>query len=134
MATNEVYREGTRLSLPVPTGTKSGAPVRIGKLNAVALTDEGSQTATVTAGGVSLTVPSGGVSNAAGFASVKTSGTFNLPLTVTGTVAVGDQIYISGANALSNVATSNSLFGIALRAVGTAGAGKTFVQIINNGQ
>lgn len=134
MATNEVYSAGSRLSLPVPTGTKAGAPVRIGKLNAVTQTDEGSQTATITAGGVSLTVPSGGVGNAPGFASVKTDGVFNLPLTVTGTVAVGDQIYISGANALSNVATSNSLFGIAIRAVGSAGAGTVFVKIINNGQ
>ncbi len=134
MATNEVYSVGARLSLPVPTGTKSGAPVRIGKLNAVVQTDEGSQTATVNAGPVSLTVPSGGVGNAPGFASVKLDGVFNLPLTVTGTVAVGDQIYISSTNTLSNVATSNSLFGIALRAVGTAGAGTVFVKLINNGQ
>lgn len=39
MATNEVYRDADHLSLPVPTGTKSGDPVAVGSLMGVAQTD-----------------------------------------------------------------------------------------------
>lgn len=39
MATNENFRDADHLSLPVPAGTKAGAPLRIGGLNAVAQTD-----------------------------------------------------------------------------------------------
>lgn len=40
MATNEIFRHGDFVSLPVPDGTKSGDPVRVGGLNAVAQTDK----------------------------------------------------------------------------------------------
>ena len=39
MATNIVYSPGQALPAPVPSGTKSGDPVRIGSLNGVAVTD-----------------------------------------------------------------------------------------------
>ena len=39
MAKNITYKPGNHISAPVPAGTKSGAPLRIGGLNAVAVTD-----------------------------------------------------------------------------------------------
>ena len=39
MATNETFRAADFLSLPVPSGTKAGDPLRIGGLNVVAVTD-----------------------------------------------------------------------------------------------
>lgn len=36
---NEYMRPATELSLPVPAGTKSGDPVRVGAVNGVAATD-----------------------------------------------------------------------------------------------
>lgn len=36
---NETFREADKLPLPVPAGTKSGDPVRIGELNGYAATD-----------------------------------------------------------------------------------------------
>ena len=39
MAKNIVYKPGDHLSVPVPAGTKSGDPVRVGGLNGVAITD-----------------------------------------------------------------------------------------------
>lgn len=42
MALNEVFKHGKSISLPVPSGTKSGDPVRVGSLNGVAIVDEGS--------------------------------------------------------------------------------------------
>lgn len=42
MALNEIFKVGKSISLPVPAGTKSGAPVRVGVLNGVAIVDEGS--------------------------------------------------------------------------------------------
>ena len=39
MATNITFNPGNHQSLPVPAGTKSGDPVRVGGLNGVAVTD-----------------------------------------------------------------------------------------------
>ena len=49
MALNEHLRHANHLSLPVPAGTKSGDPVRVGILNGVAQTNRA--TATDWAGG-----------------------------------------------------------------------------------
>jgi predicted RecA/RadA family phage recombinase len=38
MATNERFRDADHLTLPVPSGTVSGDPVRVGALNGVAQT------------------------------------------------------------------------------------------------
>lgn len=80
MAKNEVFKDAEGLSLPVPVGTKSGAALRIGILNAVAQTDEGSQSNPnyVFAG---VAQPTGGIGNAAGFATVKTTGSWSVPVT-----------------------------------------------------
>ena len=39
MATNEKFRDGDFVSLPVPSGKKAGDPVRVGGLNGVCATD-----------------------------------------------------------------------------------------------
>lgn len=121
MATNEVYKVGAYVSLPVPTTIKSGDPVRVGAINAVAQTDSG-----IAAVGSTPAVP-GGVGNGTGFASCALEGVFNL--TVTGTLAVGQLVYVTGANALTATATGNKVFGTSLSAKGT-GAGLALVKIV----
>lgn len=101
MALNEVFRDGNKLSLPVPDGTASGAPVKIGSLVGVCETAEGQ----------------GG--NPEGFASVWLVGVHNL--SVTGAVTnVGDPVYITSGNALNVTASGNTLFGYALATKGAA--------------
>lgn len=130
---NSVFKEADYISLPVPTGTKSGAPLRIGVLNAVTVTAEGSVTETITLGaGASITQPSGSASgNEPGWASVALKGSANL--TVTGATTVGGPVYIKADNTLTTtLAAGSKLFGVALR-VKTAPAGPVLVKIINTG-
>lgn len=127
MALNEVFKEGNHLSLPVPNGTVSGTPLRIGILNAVAETDEGGATVVVNG----ITQNSGGIGNANDFASVSFVGAWEL--TVTGALTVGQAVYITGAGALTATATGNFLFGAALRAKGT-GSGLVVVKVLQPGQ
>jgi len=127
VALNEVFKEGIALSLPVPDGTLSGKPLRIGILNAVAQTDEGGQTAVVNG----ITQITGGVGNKDNFASVSLVGAWELD--VTGTLAVGQAVYITGAGALTATSTGNFLFGAALRAKGS-GLGPVVVKLLQPGQ
>lgn len=128
MALNEVFKEANHLSLPVPDGTLSGKPLRIGILNAVAETDEGGQTVVVNG----ITQSTGGVGNADNFASLSFVGGWNLP--VTGAVAtVGQAIYIKTDNTLTATATGNFLFGAALRTKGT-GTADLLVKVLQPGQ
>jgi predicted RecA/RadA family phage recombinase len=100
MALNEVFRDGNKLSLPVPNDTLSGAPVKIGSLVGVCETREGQ----------------GG--NPEGYASVWLVGVHDL--SVTGAITnVGDPVYITTGNAL-NVTNTNTLFGYALETKGAA--------------
>lgn len=128
MAKNEVFREGEGLSLPAPTGTVEGTPLRIGILNAVTQTAEGSvkdPTYGLELGSLSGNLP--------GFASVKTNGVWNLSVESTAAVAVGDPIYIKSDSTLTHEATGNFLFGVALRTKGT-GTGNVLVKILQPGQ
>jgi len=128
VALNEVFKEGIALSLPVPDGTLSGKPLRIGVLNAVAQTDEGGTTAVVNG----ITQITGGVGNADNFASVSLVGAWELD--VAGAVAtVGQAIYIKSDNTLTATATGNFLFGAALRTKGT-GTGPLVVKLLQPGQ
>ena len=115
MARNEVFRDATKLSLPVPANTASGAPVRVGGvLNGVTQTKEGE----------------GG--NADGYATVWTQGVHTL--SVTGTVgSLLTPIYInSSTNALGITATvGHFLFGYAMSLKAAAGAGDVDVLIVN---
>ncbi|MGL5910359.1 MAG: DUF2190 family protein [Phycicoccus sp.] len=107
MATNERFRDGERLSLPVPANTTSGSPVKVGSLVGVTQTDR-------------ATVTNFGGGNAVGNATVWMKGVHDL--TVTGAITnIGDPVYIDGSNALNVTASGNTLFGYAL-ATKTAGA------------
>jgi predicted RecA/RadA family phage recombinase len=107
MATNEVFKRGDWLDLPVASGVVAGAPVVVGELVGVAQTTR----------------------DADGTASVALAGVFNL--SVTGITAVGTAIYITGAGALVITSTGNRLFGHAL-AVKTAGAAVIPVRLVGN--
>jgi hypothetical protein len=112
MATNETYRVGNNISLPVPSGKKSGDPVRVGGLNGVCQTDR-ARTA-----GITPTNADGTVNGAATFQ-------------VSFAANPGDPIYIlADGSALTATATSNNLFGHALSTKG-ATAGPLVVRIAN---
>lgn len=129
---NEIFKDADGLSLPVATGVLSGTPLRVGILNAVAITDEGSVKDTNNVrNGVSL--GTGGIGNLPGYTSVKTSGSFQL--TVTGAVAsVGLPVYIKADGTLTSVATGAFLFGAALETKAGAPAGKLHVRLLQPGQ
>lgn len=114
MATNERYRDGDHLSLPVPSGMVSGSSVKVGSIMGVTQTDRASAT-------------NFGGGNPVGFATVWTEGVFDL--TVVGAIAnVGDPVYIVTAdNSLTATASGNTLFGYALAT--QAGTGVVPVKI-----
>ena len=131
MALNEIFKEGNHLSAPVADTVRSGDPLRIGILNAVAETDPGGTTdpRNVVNG---VAQPTGGVGNKAGFASVSHVGAWRVP--VTGALAgYGTPVYITAAGVLTATAASNFLWGAALRAKGT-GTGDAIVKILQPGQ
>lgn len=131
MARNEVYKVGNFVSLPVPVGTKSGAPVRVGSLNGVAQVDE--PTAYIAA---QLTpayneAPSG---NKAGYASVALEGAFSIPVATTTALTVGAPVYIvTASNTLTTTDNSgaNPVFGHALTPKGSAANQLVVVRIAN---
>lgn len=95
MALNEIFKIGKSISLPVPTGIKSGDPVRVGVLNGVAIVDEGSGF------------------NADGYTSVDLFGghLFEIDGAGEAAVTIGTAVYITSAGALTLTATSNKLYG-----------------------
>lgn len=103
---NERLNAGECISLPVPVGTLSGAPVKAGPFVGVAATAEA-------AGG-----------NIAGRASVWRTGEYDLPVT-DAVSAEGTPIYITSGNALTTTATSNTLFGYTHADADGAGATKS---------
>lgn len=122
MALNEVFREADNLSLPVPTGTLDGTPLRIGALNVITTTDEGSVIRPPVAGGPMLSRPSGGVGNAPGYASVRTSGGWLVP--VAGACTVGGVVFIK-----SQVVAPVLTLGTTSTTGGTLAAGATFWKV-----
>lgn len=128
MARNEVFKNADYLSLPVKVGTKSGDPVRIGDLNAVALTDE--PTAWHAEHGAWDQHPSG---NKDGYASVTLVGAYRIPVATTGTLAVGDPVYITPAGGLTTTDNTgaNGLFGHALSTKGATAGQPVIVRIAN---
>lgn len=134
MAKNFVFKEAEYLSAPVPTGTKAGSALRIGALNAVTVTAEGSVTETLSLGaGTQIIQPSGALSgNEPGFASVALKGSALLP--VTGVTAFGTPVYIKTSDNTLQVtaAVGTKLFGVALRSK-TAPVADVLVKIINGG-
>lgn len=129
---NKVFKDADYISLPVPTGTLAGKPVRVGGLNAITVTDEASVTTTISLGaGVSIVQPTGAqTGNKAGFASCALKGSAILP--VTGVTAYGTPIYIKVSdNSLQvTAAAGTKLFGYAL-GVKTAPIAGVHVKVIN---
>lgn len=128
MARNEVYKDADYLSLPVPTGALSGEPVRVGGLNAVLQTNEGS----VDEG--SNTYDTAASSNKPGFASVALKGAFRIPVSTTTALSVGDPVYIvTASRTLTTTSNSdaNPIFGYALSAKGTTAGQPVIVRIAN---
>lgn len=142
MALNERFWNAERVSLPVGAGTLSGDPVRVGNLNAVAITDSGVAVAAGANAGFTIglvasnnRIPTG---NEVGWASCKTTGAFVFPVTAAGAIAVGDPIYaIANGTAsvkkvtLTTSASGNKLFGVAIEAAasGTPSIGVKIAQI-----
>lgn len=93
MALNEIFKVGKSISLPVPTGTNSGDPVRVGTLNGVAIVDEGTGF------------------NADGYASVDLFGGHLFEIADAGAADIGDPVYITSAGELTLVDTGNKLYG-----------------------
>lgn len=118
MAKNEHLRHANHVSLPVPAGTVSGDPVRVGILNGVAQTDRASSS-------------NWGGGNAPGEASVWLDGSHLLE--VAGAVEnVGDPVYILADGTLAAAQTaSEPVFGAALAT--QAGDGTIPVKILQGG-
>lgn len=130
MATNEHYRKGDFVSLPVPSGKKAGDPVRVGSLNGVCATNRAKVDVAPTNadGTVNASYDFGG-GNPTGNASVWLSGGHDF--TVSFAAAIGDPIYIlADGTALTATASGNNLYGHALNAKG-ATAGILTVRIAN---
>jgi predicted RecA/RadA family phage recombinase len=128
MAKNQVYKEADFLSLPVPTGKLSGQPVRIGGLNGVLLTNEGS----VDKGPNDYDKAAS--SNEPGFASVALKGAFMIPVSTTTALTVGAPVYIitaTGVLTTTDNSAANPLFGHALSAKGTTANQPVIVRLSN---
>lgn len=125
MAINEVYNKAESLVLPVGSTIKSGWPVIVGGLYGVAEVDAyvGEDAATYT--------------------TVKFNGAFRFDLSAASPITplvtlqgqaltVGQPVYITSAGVLTTVATSNTLFGHAIRAKSATtavAANEAFVRI-----
>jgi predicted RecA/RadA family phage recombinase len=107
MATNEIFKPGARLPVPVPATVVAGNPVVVGSLVGVAQIDRDS----------------------AGYVSLDTDGVYEL--TVTGAINFGDPVYavVAGGLVTSLTATvgSNTRFGTSLTT--QAATGKCRVKI-----
>lgn len=135
MATNEIFRDGDMLSLPVPSGTKAGDPVRIGGLNGVCATDRAKTDVDPfnTDGTVNTSYNAGG-GNPTGNASVWLKGVHDVPVGTTTARAIGDPIYIvTSTNALTTTDNSgaNPVFGHAVEAKGTTAGEVIRVRVAN---
>lgn len=107
MAKNMVFECGHNLSLPVPALTVSGAPVKVGAIVGVCLTNVASAT-------------DNGGGNAIGNATVATRGVYSL--NVVGALTVGQLVYIVAAdNTLTATVGVNTIFGAAIAAQAATG-------------
>ncbi|WKN47142.1 capsid cement protein [Nocardioides sp. Arc9.136] len=132
MSKNQVFAGSSpALSLPVPAGTRSGDPVKVGGQIGVADTDR-----TEVVNGKQY----GGVGHPDGYAAVAPDGTYALPV-ADAVNAAETPIYISGAGpfTLTTTAEGNTLFGhtvpviqrgVATGATKAAGAGTVNVRLV----
>lgn len=130
MSTNEKFRAGDKVSVPMPAGTKAGAPLRIGGLNAVAATDVAKTDVPPTnADGTRHPDYNYGGGNPHGYGSAWFDGGHEFVVGFA-VAAIGDPIYITSGNALSGTASGNSLYGNALTTKGGT-SGPLTVRIAN---
>ena len=97
MALNTVYKPGDHLPAPVPAGTKSGDPLRLGGLNGVAVTDRANLVAPLNADGSVNTAYNRGGGNTNGNASVWFEGVVSVPVTAAAAPAYGTPVYYDPA-------------------------------------
>jgi predicted RecA/RadA family phage recombinase len=133
MSKNCVFAgESPAISLPVPAGTRSGDPVKVGGQIGVADTDR--------AGDVVNGKTLGGVGHPAGYAAVAPDGTYSLPV-ADAVSAAETPIYITGSGPFTLTTTpgSNTLFGhtvpvidkgVATGATKASGAGNVNVRLV----
>lgn len=135
MATNEKFRRGDALSLPVPSGRTSGSAVRVGGLNGVLQTNRAKvDVAKYAADGSVNTSYEFGGGNPTGYASVWLEGVHDLPVSTTTTRAVGDPIYIiTATHVLTTTDNSgaNPLYGHAVEAKSSTADEVIAVRITN---
>ena len=137
MAKNERFRNGNKLSLPVPSGTTAGSPVRLGQaatgLNGVTETDRAATTGQTpyNADGTPNTSYNYGGGNPDGNATVWLDGVHNLAIGTTTAMAALDPVYITSGNALTPSSSGNQLFGHILEAKGTTAGEVHPVRIAN---
>ena len=130
MSTNEIYEASDPLPAPVPAGTKSGDPVRIGGLNGIAIVNRAAaSTGPLNADGSLNTAYNRGGGNADGNASVKYSGAFKLSVTSTAAPTYGQAIYLAAAG-LTTTAGSDPLWGYSVDLAPIAGGAGKFITIV----
>lgn len=112
---NMIFKSDSFISLPVPNGTLSGAPVAVGDLVGIAITDEG-----------------GGVGNFEGYASVALEGGARVPVAAGTAYAVGDTVYITPGGLITKTSAGNKRFGKVTHEpkASTTGAGFVIVKIV----
>lgn len=112
MALNEVFRPDKHRSMPVPAGTKSGDPIRVGLINGVAVTDRANTGVAPfnTDGSPNGTYNPGG-GNPDGHASVWTWGGHRLNVVASAKPEFGSGVYFDpeGAAGKKLTATAGSL-------------------------
>ena len=131
MAKNIMYKPGDHLSAPVPAGTKSGDPVRIGGLNGVAITDRANLVAAVNADGTVNSAYNAGGGNPNGHASVWFEGVASLPVTAASGPAFGAPVYFDdAAKKLTVTAGSLAVYGHVVDANPIDNGGGTFQVLV----
>lgn len=123
MALNRIYKENERnnRARAVPDGTRSGDPLLVESRPAVALTDEGGATKSVTLGSLTVSgLKSGGVGLKDNEASLAFDGTFLFEVAgaTAGDTANGTVVYITSGGALTLTAGGNTRYGTVDRPVG----------------
>ena len=130
MSINNVYKPGDQLPAPVPAGTKSGDPVRIGGLNGVAIVDRAAaSTGPLNADGSLNTAYNRGGGNANGNASVQFDGAHEVVVTSTTAPTYGQAIHLASAG-LTTTAGSDPLWGYSVDLAPIAGETGTFVTLV----
>lgn len=130
MAKNITYKPGDHLSAPVPANTKSGQPLRLGGLNAIAITDRAkTDVSPLNTDGTVNTAYNAGGGNANGNASVWFEGVVKVVVTAASAPTFGQAIHLASAG-LTTTAGSDPLWGHSVDLAPVAGTAGTFVTLV----